>query len=400
MKKNTLASHNITFLFWANLLGNIRFLTPVLTLFYYQRGLDEATILTVMLFWSAGVLAGEVPTGIFADRFGAKKSFLAGSFLSLVSQLLLIWAFDPYVFFISSFISGFSATFFSGADEALIYESLKESGEESYMDKAMGILQSGQFAVAVIVGIIGAVLAKDLAEHQFKLLIILGLLFQSVQLVLLTFIKNPKGQGNYRDNPFNQVREGLGAIRRSPHLLWMFLNVTLVFIPAAAIFDNFDQKLLVEAGLPVYLIGIVYSIASIFSFFASRSIGWMTSKVSRVRFLFATGVAAAGCLLILSVFRSSLLLVLAVFFVLRFIRTVRYPVYAQLSNEIIPSNVRATTISLLSVLDSVCDIVIFGSLAGIAVYGFSPMFLICAVIAGIGSALPLTPKKEAFKLSA
>ena len=71
MLKGTLASHNIRVLFWAELFGSVRFIQPVLALFYFARGLDETYILWVLLFWSSGVLLGEIPTGMFADRYGA-----------------------------------------------------------------------------------------------------------------------------------------------------------------------------------------------------------------------------------------------------------------------------------------------------------------------------------------
>ena len=80
MTKSTLATHNIRVLFWISFFGTISFLQPVLTLFYFERGLTSSDILIVLMFWSGAVLIGEVPTGIFADRFGAKYSFLFGSF--------------------------------------------------------------------------------------------------------------------------------------------------------------------------------------------------------------------------------------------------------------------------------------------------------------------------------
>ncbi|WP_083392297.1 MFS transporter [Bacillus sp. MUM 13] len=236
MKKGTLSSHNIRVLFWSSLFGSVQFIQPVLALFYFARGLDEASILWVMLFWSIGVLIGEVPTGMFADRYGAKQSFMIGAILSIVSHSMLLWAYEPWVFFASSLVSGFAVTFFSGADEALLYESLKESNEENMMDRAMGLIQSAQFIIMVVVLILGAIIAKDLTNKQFNLLIVLGIVFQSVQLVILTFIKNPSNHGNYRENPFNQVKEGILVIKKAPQVLWMFLNITLVFIPTAAIF--------------------------------------------------------------------------------------------------------------------------------------------------------------------
>ncbi|WP_088103106.1 MFS transporter [Halalkalibacter urbisdiaboli] len=391
MKKGTLASQNIRVLFWAELFGSVRFLQPVLALFYFSRGLDEAYILWVLLFWSTGVLIGEVPTGMFADRYGAKLSFMIGSILSIVSHGMLIWAYEPWMFFASSLLSGFAVTFFSGADEALIYESLKESNEENMLDRALGIIQSAQFVVMVFVLILGAIIAKDLTDEQFILLIVLGVVFQSIQIVLLFFVKNPTGQGNYRENPFKQVKEGMLAIKRAPQVLWMFLNITLVFIPTAAIFDNFNDKLLSDAGLPVYLIGGVLAGLSILSFFVSRSIGWITSRISRITVLYVTGGMGVFGLLFVAFYRETLWILLFIMVLLRFVRTVRYPVYAQLANDIIPSNVRATTISLLSIIDSVCDLVIFSSVAGIAVFGFEKMFLAAAAIALIGSLLPIRP---------
>jgi len=391
MKKNTLAAHNIRFLFWAQLFGSVKFLTPVLTLFYFARGLDEATILIVLFFWSSGVLIGELPTGVFADKYGAKLSFLCGSVLAIISQGLLLFSFVPWVFFVSSFLNGFSATFFSGADESLIYESLKESNEEKLMDKAMGIIQSAEFVVMIGVVIIGAIIAKDLSNKQFTILILSGLLFQSLQLSLLFFIKNPSNQGINQHSPLQQIKEGLNVIRRAPQVLWMFLNVTLVFIPTAAVFDNFDQKLLTDAGLPVQLIGIVYAVGAMLSFFASRSIGWITLRLSRVILLYATGGLGVLGLAIAAINQQNLFVVLGVIFLLRFVTAVRYPIYSQLSNDIFPSNVRATTISLLSILDSICDLVIFSSLAGIAILGFKELFIAGAVVALVGSLLPVKP---------
>ncbi|SDN84960.1 MFS transporter [Halobacillus aidingensis] len=389
MKKNTLASYNIQLLFWAEIFGNFRFIQPVLTLFYFARGLDETMILLVMTFFSIGVLLGELPTGVIADRFGAKRAFLIGSFLSILAHGLLIFAFDPWVFFASSFLTGFAATFFSGADEALIYESLKESNEENLMDRAMGQIGSARFIVSIFVVIIGAFLAKDLNENQFRLLLMLGVFFMLIQFIFLLFIKNPPNQGGVRTPMVKQVIEGYQAIRKTPQVLWMFINISLVFIPAVAIFEKFDQKLLVDAGLPVYGIGIVYAVTALIGFVAARSIGWMTKRVTRVQLLFITGILAVLSLTAAALLHTQLWTVLLAIVLLKLVSAIRYPVYSQLANDIIPSNVRATTISLLSILDSVFDLVIFTTVSGVAPFGFKPMFLVCAGIALIGTLIPI-----------
>ncbi|EEL50556.1 MULTISPECIES: MFS transporter [Bacillus cereus group] len=389
MKKHTIASHNISILFWAQFFGTISFLQAVMTLFYVERGLTPSNIFIVLMCWSGAVLIGEVPAGVFADRFGLKFSFITGAFIKIISISILFFADNIWLFCLYSLLNGLSVTFFSGADEALLYESLKETDEQHLMDKAMGKIQSASFISMLIAVVFGSYFARDLKEEQFLILITLGLLLHVVELILLLFIKNPAVRFEYNESSYSQVIEGIQVIQKAPQLLIMFLNISLVFIPASAVFDNYDQLLLKNAGVPVFAIGILYAFAAIGGYFASISIGWLTKKFSRILLLNLSGALAVGGLLLAACFGNTLGIVLGAFIILRFVRAIRYPIYSQLSNDIIPSHVRATTISLLSVLDSVLDLLIFSVLSLLAVYGLSIMFMGCAVIALIGTCLPI-----------
>ncbi|WP_064093248.1 MFS transporter [Rossellomorea aquimaris] len=390
----SLASHNVRILFWVSFFGTISFLQPVLTLFYMERGLNSSEILIVLMFWSGAVLIGEVPTGIFADRFSAKISFLVGSVLKTISMVMLLFTYEPWMFFLYSFINGFSVTFFSGADEALIYDSLKESGEENRMDSAMGKIQSATFVSMLIAVVLGSLLAKDLTNQQFNLLIILGLFFHIIEFFLILKIKQPGNDSFTKKNPFLQLKSGIRVIQQAPQLLLMFLNVTLVFIPAGAVYGYFDQPLLKGAGLPVYLIGILYAISACVGFIASHSIGWLTAHFSRVLLMNFSGMLAVIGLIVSAIFASSLWMIIGAFFVLRLVRALRYPIYSQLSNDLIPSKVRATTISLLSIVDSGLDLIVFGLLSTIALTGYSNVLIGCSLIALIGTLLPIRALKK------
>ncbi|PED08254.1 MFS transporter [Bacillus pseudomycoides] len=394
MKKHTLANHNISILFWVHFFGTISFLQAVMTLFYVERGLTPSNIFIVLMCWSGAVLIGEVPAGVFADRFGLKLSFITGASIKIISISILFFADNMWLFCLYSLLNGLSVTFFSGADEALIYESLKETNEQHLMDKAMGKIQSASFISMLIAVIFGSYFAKDLKEEQFFILITLGLLFHFVELILLLFIKNPAVEFEYNESSYSQVIEGIQVIRKAPQLLIMFLNISLVFIPASAVFDNYDQLLLKNAGVPVFAIGILYAVAAVGGYFASISIGWLTKKFSRIFLLNLSGALAVCGLLLAACFGNTLWIVLGAFIILRFVRAIRYPIYSQLSNDIIPSHVRATTISLLSVLDSVLDLIIFGTLSILAVYGLPVMFIGCTIIALIGTCLPIKGIRE------
>ncbi|SFG48646.1 Major Facilitator Superfamily protein [Sporolactobacillus nakayamae] len=391
----SIASYNIRLLFWNDFFGTMNFLQPVLTLFYLQRGLSAQDIFLVLFCWSAAVLIGEIPTGVYADRFGAKCSFITGAVLRIASIALLLVASEPWMFFLYSFINGFSVTFYSGADEAFVYESLKESGEEHRMDQAMGKIQSGSFIAMIVAVLFGAYAAKDLTTLQFDLLILLTIAFQLVELVLTLFLRKPKRAAEPFENPFRQVREGFLVIKRKPLLLLMFLNVTLVFIPVGAVFKNFDQPFLTHAGIPVEAIGLFYAGAAVLGFFASRSIGWLTDHFSRIALMFVTGAFSVFGLVLAAFTGSTLWMAIGVFILLRIVQVIRYPIYSQISNEYIPSSVRATTISLLSIVDSCCDLIVFLTLSFIASgNSMQWIFIGAAAIALIGMLLPIRPLKE------
>lgn len=393
MIKQTRAAFNIRLLFWLEIFGTLNFLQPVMTLFYLKNGLTEQDIFIVLFCWSLAVLVGEIPTGVYADRFGPKVSFLTGCLVRLASIFLLLFANEPWLFYLYSFINGFSVTFYSGADEAFIYESLKESGETQKMDQAMGRIQSGDFIATLISVLFGAFFAKDLSHAQFTLLILLTIGFQLIEFVLTFFLRNPEAVfRKSRPHAFQQIRAGIGVIRRAPRLLVMFLNVTLVFIPVGAVFKNFDQPYLTAAGVPVAVIGVLYALAAVFGYFASNSIGWLTHHFSRIFLMYATGFLSAAGLVLAAVVRSGIWAAIGIFFLLKIVQVIRYPIYSQISNDYIPSGVRATTISLLSIIDSCCDLGVFLLLTLAASgHSLSAIFLGCAIIVMAGTLLPIRP---------
>ncbi|MFS0864659.1 MFS transporter [Fredinandcohnia sp. 179-A 10B2 NHS] len=387
--------HNIRVMFWIRFFGTMNFIAPVLTLFYLERGLEPTHILVLQLFWSGAVLLGEVPGGVVADRFGAKTSFFIGVIIKILSITLLIFAYDKWMFFLFSALNGFSVTFFSGADEALIYESLKEDNDHHRMDRAMGKIQSAGFVSMILAVLVGAYLAGDLQNEQFIFLIIIGLVFQLVELFLIFLIKSPANSGAYRDNPFTQVVSGITAIRKAPILLLLFVNFTLVFIAADSVYEAFNQPIFTNAGLPVVMIGVLYALAALLGFFTSQSVGWFTEHFSRKFLMSVTGGLAALGLFLSAIYGESIWIVIGAFFVLRLGQSIRGPIYSQLKNDLIPSDIRATTLSLLSVLDSAFDLIVFGLLTAAAFNGLTGLLIASSIVALLGTITPIKWRSKA-----
>ncbi|MFP3472510.1 hypothetical protein R0J90_20870, partial [Micrococcus sp. SIMBA_144] len=70
----------------------------------------------------------------------------------------------------------------------------------------MGKIQSASFISMLIAVLVGSYLAKDLADRQFTLLIILGLVFHLIELFLILRVKQPVADSFQKENPFSQIK--------------------------------------------------------------------------------------------------------------------------------------------------------------------------------------------------
>jgi hypothetical protein len=388
---------NLKLFFWSEFFGGISFLTPVMTLFYLHRGLGYGDLFGLLIIWVVTVFFMEVPTGAFADRFGSKISFIVGHMVFISANVLYLFAHEGWIFYVASGLSGLSFTFFSGSDQAFIYESLKQLKRENEMSKQWGRIQSARFAPAVVTILFGAYIAKDLAEQQFILLIFLGLGFNLIKFVLLSFLVPPGASESQKDkHSFAHIKKGLQNLKGNRNLMLLFTNECMVTIPTYVLIadPSLAQPFFRESGLPVVFLGVVYAMDSLFSFIALNGIRWLEERLGQKRLAYVTGIAVCASFFAAVALPPSIAKALAVFFIIKISVYVRYPVFSHIKNTYIPSESRATTLSFLSMVDSFFDIVILSTLGYLTTLGIQTVFLVCGILVFIGLLFPVRIKRN------
>src|SRR3954451_5930918 len=76
------------------MLGNTlaaSFIWGINTLFLLDAGLSNAEAFAANAFFTGGMVLFEVPTGVVADTWGRRTSYLLGAVTLLVSTLLYFW---------------------------------------------------------------------------------------------------------------------------------------------------------------------------------------------------------------------------------------------------------------------------------------------------------------------
>lgn len=89
---------------------------------YFEITLFEVALLAVI--FEATIIIAEIPTGLFADRFGRKLSTMIGFALYTLSAWLFFSCPTLSGFIFAEIIFGLAETFISGAFEALMVDSL------------------------------------------------------------------------------------------------------------------------------------------------------------------------------------------------------------------------------------------------------------------------------------
>ncbi len=121
------------------------FIWGINTLFLLDAGLNNAEAFAANAFFTAGMVIFEVPTGVIADAWGRRASYLLGALTLLLSTLLYLWMWQIeaplWGWAISSILLGLGFTFFSGATEAWLVDALASAGVK---DSLESVLAKGQ----------------------------------------------------------------------------------------------------------------------------------------------------------------------------------------------------------------------------------------------------------------
>ncbi len=134
------------------------------TLFLLDAGLSNLEAFAANAFFTAGMMIFEVPTGIVADTWGRRTSYLLGTITLAVSTGLYLglwqWSAPFWAWAAVSMLLGLGFTFFSGAVEAWLVDALHFTG---FKDELESVFSKGQVAsgAAMLVGsVAGGVIAQ------------------------------------------------------------------------------------------------------------------------------------------------------------------------------------------------------------------------------------------------
>ncbi len=334
LQRNLLALYLVKTAKWMNLV------MPIVVLFYQSNGMTMQEIFTLQAVYSATLMLLEIPTGYFADHAGRRTSILLGSFFGFGGYLVYSLSSGFWEFMVAETVLGVGMSLVSGADSALLYDSLLASGRSGRYTRYEGRITSfGNFAEA-LAGIAGGLLA--VASLRTPYYFQAGVAFLAIPAALM--LREPPVHGKIRKPHLREVLRVMTLVLgRDRKLFWntLFSAVTGVSTLTMA---WFAQPWLIRAEMPVSAFGITWAILNL-SVGIAAMFAWKVEERLRPRgtvILFTSMLLSAWFLLALTGHLAGLAILL-LFYLGRGLAT---PTLRNFINCIAPSETRATILSV------------------------------------------------------
>jgi len=328
-------------------------ITSFWILFFIQNGLSLLQIGLLESIFHGTSLLCEIPSGMLADRFSYKTNLYLARLASIVSSILILFGQGNFwIYALAMMVSAWSYNFDSGTSTAFLYDSAVEAGQKDRYLQISSFLSG----VAEVTRTLGTVVAGFFIHGAlaWTYLIAIGLSFLSIILIYLMkepMAKREKNESLTFKTIVLQIRK---EWHEKPVLFYWMMTYQLVGTLMCMFYFYYQQKISDLAGWQVSLVMLIGSGLNLIAVYVASQIGkkWNSNRV------FPTLVALTGLALLL-VFSGTPFAFLLVYLLTDTLYAVYQPIYFNDLQGYLPSSVRATMLSINSMLFSLSMIVIF-----------------------------------------
>ena len=264
---------------------------PIWVLYLQDRrglSLTQITFLDVPFFLL--IVVAQVPAGVIADRFGRKYSIMIGAAFFAVAVLVFGLATNYPLILTSYILWSLAVTFRVGADSALLYDTLKQIGQEERFHGAMGRLWATR-STALLAGLLlGAPLASA-TNFSFTFEASAGLALAAI--VVALWMHEPRHVAvEAREAMGQTLLQGVGEAWRQPAVRYVILYSGVVSLGFFGPVVIFQQPWLAEHGVATQHLGLWQAPARAGEIAAALGAGWLLLRMGeRARVLRAAGDA-------------------------------------------------------------------------------------------------------------
>lgn len=365
------------------------FIWGINTLFLLDAGLSNLEAFAANAFFTVGMVLFEVPTGMVADTWGRRRSYLLGTITLSITTILYLLAWQVHAPFwgwaVSSMLLGLGFTFFSGATEAWLVDALTATKFKGSLDS---VFAKGQIVggIAMLTGSVAGGFVAQATDLGVPYIIRAGILGGTF-LIAFFFMKDlgfvPQKQTKLIPSMKNLFVRSFNTGLRRPELRWIMLagpfgsgvGIYVFYAMQPYLLELYgDPSAYGVAGLAAAIVAgaqIVGGLVAVYlkKIFNRRTTVMLLSVVINSAILVAIGLT------------NNFWMAVALIVVWGLLFAATTPVRQAYLNGLIPSQDRATILSFDNMLASSGGVVIQPALGKAAdVWNYSTSYLFSSLI--------------------
>ncbi len=215
---------------------------PIFSLMLCRHGCSLQSLGLAISIFSVTIIAAEIPSGVFADMFGRKLSFIASCLVGVVSGIIILTSHNFVTLAIGLVFLGLSTAFASGSLDALAVEAAVEHNGQSAMTKAIASVLTFQ-----CIGLASGALAGGLLPYTEGYL--LHLLMRCIVCLITACValslphEAVKGKAASRTSLFQHLSQIAHILRMNPTLIIIVLCIVFASIVQSSLETYWQPQL-------------------------------------------------------------------------------------------------------------------------------------------------------------
>lgn len=263
---------NIKLYYWFRLLCEPLFWGPIL-ITYIQKvgGMSLADVYFLEAVCILGMVFLQVPLGALADLLGRKKLLIIGMMFVFGETIIFALANNAAMIWLANILWSIGFSCISGADAALLYDTLKLLGREDEYKVIEGRAWSYRFLAAALTSIT----VGYLAAINLRLPLMLDVLVIAANLIICCFfVELPKTPGP-KSSYIKLLKSGGAFTVKHKEVLWAIIFAVFIGVIAKIWFFTYNPYF-EQVNLPLVYFGYIFCllnlIAGLSSYFAALAI--------------------------------------------------------------------------------------------------------------------------------
>ncbi|MGL4758215.1 MAG: MFS transporter, partial [Patescibacteria group bacterium] len=223
-------------------------------------GLNNQQILTLSSIYCLISLIMEIPTGYFADKFGAKKSIVAGAGFWLLAQASIAFGSQYWHFIVGQVLMSIGGAFLSGALDCWLGDNFKTNDQFSFYKRN---LNQKIRLITMLVAVVAGFTAKN---YNYNIPYYFGLVLFSLSFLATFFFNEVKERPGKKPTIFNSLNDYFSNYKAVSLGILAFFNAMTM----SSLFMLYSLVVKIDMQYGVEYVSYMYIATSIFMLVAGK----------------------------------------------------------------------------------------------------------------------------------